>query len=73
MFGFNPEHILCLMVKIKIMIEKVLPIMLCRFSNDFFTPKKCLILHNENCTCNEKKSGIMFLIKIVLISLLLPA
>ena len=32
----------------KVMIEKILPFMLCRFSNDFFALKKCHILHIEN-------------------------
>ena len=37
--------------------KKSLPIMLCRFSIDFFAQKKCSILHIENWTSNKKKIG----------------
>ena len=37
--------------------SKILPIMLCRFSNDLFAQKKCRILHNEYLTSRKKKYG----------------
>ena len=40
------------------MIEKNLPIMLCRILNDLFAPKKCRSLHMEILTSNKKNSDI---------------
>ena len=39
--------------KIKLRIEKFLPIMLCRFSNDIFALKKCRIQRFENLTSKK--------------------
>ena len=33
---------------------KILPIMFCKFSNDYFALKKCRILHIKNLTSNKK-------------------
>ena len=40
----------------KLMIEKILPSMLCRFSNNRFALKKYRILDIENSTSNKKNS-----------------
>ena len=37
----------------KLLIKKILPILICRFSNELFELKKCRILHIENLTSNE--------------------
>ena len=55
------------------MIEKILPSMHCRFSNDLFALKKCRILDIENSTSNKKISDIKLLMNTVLINKILPA
>ena len=63
------KSILRYVTQIKLIIKKNLPIMPCRFSNDFFTQEKFRMLHIEYLTnkCNKKKSGIKLLTNIVLI------
>ena len=41
--------------------EKILPNMLCRFSDDLFALKKCRFLHIENLTINKRNSCIKLL------------
>ena len=54
-------------------LKKVLPIMLCRFSNELFALKKYRILHIEYLTRYLKNSGIKLLTNIVLNRYLLLA
>ena len=59
--------------KLKLMFEKILLIMLCWFSNDLFSLKKCRILQIEYLTSNKEISGIKLLTFILLISQIYPA
>ena len=43
-------------MKIKLLNEKILPIMLCRISNDLFALKKRRIFYIKNLTRNKEKN-----------------
>ena len=57
----------------KIYDQKCFNIVACRISNHLLALKKCRILHIENLSSKEKKSGIKLLMKIMQVCFLLIA